>query len=84
VTTPPTYHLTLRDAGSPGEGHPAPVDVRLRRALKCLLRSFGLRCVRVEEVPAVEPDGRAKPSGVPGTGAEPTDAAAGPQSDAEW
>jgi hypothetical protein len=29
-----------------------PAAVRLKRALKCLLRSFGLRAVRVEELPA--------------------------------
>jgi hypothetical protein len=29
-----------------------PGPVRLRRALKCLLRSFGLRAVRVEPLPA--------------------------------
>ena len=27
-----------------------PGEVRLRRALKCLLRSFGLRAVRIEEI----------------------------------
>lgn len=27
----------------------APPDVRLRRALKCLLRSFRLKCVAVED-----------------------------------
>jgi hypothetical protein len=32
---------------------PVPPEVRLRRALKCLLRSFGLRSVEmVEEIPA--------------------------------
>jgi hypothetical protein len=35
---------------------PAPVEVRLRMALKCLLRSFGLRCVQpVEELPGDGP-----------------------------
>jgi len=32
-------------------GFTAPPDVRLRRALKLLLRSFGLRCVGVRETP---------------------------------
>ncbi len=30
-----------------------PVAVRLRRALKFLLRCFGLRCVRIETIPPV-------------------------------
>jgi hypothetical protein len=63
----PTYRLELKDAGSPAEGWPVPVEVRLRRALKALLRSFGLRCLNVEEVPAdppgVQQNGRAKSSG---------------------
>lgn len=29
-----------------------PAAVRLRRALKCLLRSFTLRCVLIAELPA--------------------------------
>jgi hypothetical protein len=37
--------LTLRDAGGPAD---APLAVRLRLALKRLLRSFGLRVVRIE------------------------------------
>jgi hypothetical protein len=37
--------LTLRETG-PGP----PAVVRLRGALKCLLRTFGLRCVSIEEV----------------------------------
>lgn len=36
--------LTLR-----AEGPGPPPAIRLRRALKCLLRSFGLRCVSIEE-----------------------------------
>jgi hypothetical protein len=41
----PAVRLTLV-----AQPDPAPADVRLRRALKCLLRSFGLRCVEVVEV----------------------------------
>jgi hypothetical protein len=64
VSTPgPTYRLTLKDAGSPWEGPTVPVEVRLRRALKCLLRSFGLRCVAVEEMPAGGPGVAAAASG---------------------
>lgn len=36
----PDYRLVLRPLRS---GVPAPI--RLRRALKCLLRAFGFRCV---------------------------------------
>ena len=37
--------IEVEDADPRGE---APFDARLRRALKCLLRSFGLRVVSVE------------------------------------
>jgi hypothetical protein len=40
---PPEFLLSLR-----AEGAGPPGIIRLRRALKCLLRSCGLRCVRVE------------------------------------
>jgi hypothetical protein len=44
----------LRENMSP----PVPVEVRLRMALKCLLRSFGLRCVTMpEELPPEGPQG---------------------------
>jgi hypothetical protein len=46
MSTPPTFRLVLRSLPSKG-----PVEVRLRRALKCLQRAFGLKCIRVEEVP---------------------------------
>lgn len=36
------FTLMLEPVG--GGGWAAPAEVRLRRALKCLLRSFGLRC----------------------------------------
>jgi hypothetical protein len=36
----------------PEPGHAAPPDVRLRRALKVLLRGFGLRVVEIREVEA--------------------------------
>jgi hypothetical protein len=39
-------HLTLRPIASS-----VPVAIRLRRALKCLRRTFGLECIRAEEVP---------------------------------
>lgn len=42
----PTFILELRpEPDKPGE---APAIVRLRRALKSLGRSYGLRCIRVE------------------------------------
>lgn len=44
---PGHYRLTLR--ALPGWG---PPDQQLRRALKSLLRAHGLRCVRVEDLPA--------------------------------
>jgi hypothetical protein len=37
--------LTLADAG----GRTPPPEVRLRRLLKLLLRTFGFRCVEVRE-----------------------------------
>jgi hypothetical protein len=39
-----------------------PASVRLRRALKTLLRAFGLRCLRVEDVP------QSQDAGDPATG----------------
>ena len=44
---PARFLLLLRDidANDPDAG---PVIIRLRRALKCLLRSYGLRCDRAE------------------------------------
>jgi hypothetical protein len=45
---PERFLLLLRDVeGNDPEASPA--TNRLKRALKCLLRSFGLRCDRVEE-----------------------------------
>jgi hypothetical protein len=44
--TDPQYHLVLRPLPSA-----YPAITRLRRALKFLLRTFGLECVQVEEVP---------------------------------
>ena len=54
MTTPPAterYLLLLHDADA---NHPdaGPAVNRLKRALKCLLRSFGLRCDRAEILPA--------------------------------
>lgn len=40
-------------------GHPAPAIVRLRQAFKLLLRAFGLRIIRAEEVPAEKKEGEA-------------------------
>ena len=44
--------LTLRD--EPGEHHAAPVDARLRRCLKAMLRSYGIRCVSIGPAPRRE------------------------------
>ena len=40
---PATFTLTIRSEGH----HVAPVAVRLRRCLKSMLRTFGLRCVDI-------------------------------------
>lgn len=37
-----------------------PATIRLRRALKCLLRSFGLKCVRIEDAPPAAADDEQK------------------------
>jgi hypothetical protein len=42
----PEFKITLRP--EPDKSDPAGIR-RLRRALKCLLRSFGLRCVDIQE-----------------------------------
>lgn len=47
MSTRPTYTLTL----APEPGDDIPPSTRLRSALKTLLRTHRLRCVRVEETP---------------------------------
>lgn len=49
--SPQRFLILLRDADA---NHPdiGPATNRLKRALKCLLRSFGLRCDRAEILPA--------------------------------
>jgi hypothetical protein len=47
---PPTYRLILR--ALPDD---VPASVRFRRLLKLALRSFGMRCVRFEELPPARP-----------------------------
>ena len=44
-----TWSLTLRD--EPG-GHDVPCEIRLRRALKVLLRRFGIRAVSIGPAPS--------------------------------
>ena len=49
----PKFQLVLEALPPPaveGMPEPPPAELRLRRALKCLLRSFGLRCVSAERV----------------------------------
>jgi hypothetical protein len=56
------FELVLVDAGADGDGD---VFLRLRAALKRLLRSYALRCVSVREVkaPGDDPDeGRGEPA----------------------
>ncbi len=43
--------ITLADAGSPTD---VPFDNRLRRLLKAMLRGYGLRAIRVADVPEPE------------------------------
>lgn len=43
---PARFALVLRDSG----GVPGTLDARLRRALKSLLRAYGLRCESIREV----------------------------------
>lgn len=47
-TNGPRVLLVVTDAGG-GPDRP-PFPIRLRRAMKCLLRSFGVRCVVIREV----------------------------------
>lgn len=54
-----TYQLTLVDAAEPGDVEPI---LRLRAALKRLLRGYGLRCTRVVEVPTDAPPGTPPPA----------------------
>ena len=48
--TPERFLILLRDADA-NQPDAGPVIIRLRRALKCLFRSFGLRCDRAEIFP---------------------------------
>jgi hypothetical protein len=49
----PDFRIVLRPL--PGG---SPVDVRLKRALKCLLRAFGFRALQVVEVKPSDRPGR--------------------------
>jgi hypothetical protein len=60
----PEYEVRLR--AEPPRGWLAPPVVRLRIALKVLLRAFGFRAVEVREV---TPDGQATPARPAGQGA---------------
>jgi hypothetical protein len=67
----PDYEIIVR----PLPGFSAPPVVRLRRALKCLARSFGLACRSVREIgPPAAPAG---PGQVPGLGGGPVRGADG-------
>lgn len=46
----PQVRITLRHAGGGWDGD-GPLSVRLRLALKVLLRRFGLRCVEIQWLP---------------------------------
>jgi hypothetical protein len=47
----PIWHITVTDAGDP-----VPVDARLRRMLKGMLRAYRFKCVRIETTgPAATP-----------------------------
>ncbi len=66
MSTPARYQLTLTAEA----GWPNHADRRLAMALKCLLRSFGLRCTEARQLDAPEstpaaPDGA---MGQPGAG----------------
>jgi hypothetical protein len=61
VATHPRFELVLEAAHDPTDGDGSR---RLRGALKRLLRSFGLRCIRVE--PVTKPVNTAIPPGAAG------------------
>jgi len=50
---PPDIRLVLR----PLVGE-VPIEIRLRRLLKALLRGYGFRCLRIEDVPTKEQGGK--------------------------
>lgn len=52
-TEAPAFIVTLRAEPDPLNRAPA---IRLRLALKLLLRACGLRCVKVENAPAPSPE----------------------------
>ena len=57
---PARFALVLRDVGGPGD---SPAEVRLRMALKVLLRRFGLRCEAVQPASSESPGGSRASSG---------------------
>lgn len=61
----PRYALTL----APLPGWPTPPVVRLRGALKVLLRGFGLRCLEVSQLPGMTETPNNTP-GTPGRGCQ--------------
>ena len=55
-----SFIVTLTDA-APNDPDAGPLPARLKRALKCLLRSFGLRCTRIANAPPSTPDAPGDP-----------------------
>ena len=57
---PATYTIYLKAENAKDEAEAAR---RLRAALKCLLRSFGLRCTRIEPTSEAGDDGASNGTG---------------------
>jgi hypothetical protein len=53
----PSFQVELADEG----GSDVPIYLRLRKALKVLLRAFRLRCTKIEPVIEPKPAGRDTP-----------------------
>jgi hypothetical protein len=50
VISKPTFILTLEALGDESRYGTVPAIVRMRRALKVLLRGFGLKCLTISEI----------------------------------
>jgi hypothetical protein len=81
-TPRPTYVITVTDA-RPNDPAAGPIASRLRRALKVLLRSFDLRCLKIEPGPVPPPGTLAEASQNAGEADGTRDALAAPDATPE-
>jgi hypothetical protein len=60
------YTLTLR-----AEGNGPPAAIRLRKALKVMLRSFGLRCILIQQIGTAQASEASESTATPSASSTP-------------